>query len=106
LSRPASLSGKGALFVIVSGIAATIGQVLLTYAYQRGHTMLVSLLGYSRVVFTALLGLAIWGYRPTLAAWLGMILVVASGAMATFSVRDAPALPHAETCSRSPARIL
>src|SRR6185437_6164234 len=57
----------------------------LTLAYQRGHTMLVALLGYSQIVFTSVLGMALWNDRPTLLGWVGMGLVVASGVVATRS---------------------
>jgi S-adenosylmethionine uptake transporter len=87
LSHPASITLTGAVYVVVAGLAATIGQVLLTHAYQRGHTILVSLLGYSQVVFTTLMGIFIWGHQPALTSWLGMLLVIVSGAVATVYVR-------------------
>jgi drug/metabolite transporter (DMT)-like permease len=90
LSHPESLSIAGAVYVILSGVTATIGQVFQTHAYQRGHTILVSLLGYSQVVFTTLLGIVIWDQKPAMTSWLGMLLVIASGAMATLRIRSAP----------------
>lgn len=56
--------------------------MLLTLAYQRGVTLLVSLLGYSQVVFSSLLGIMLWNARPTTQSWLGMGLVIVSGAVA------------------------
>ena len=47
--------------------------------------MLVALLGYSQIVFTSVLGMALWNDRPTLLGWVGMGLVVASGVVATRS---------------------
>jgi drug/metabolite transporter (DMT)-like permease len=77
----------GAAYLAAMGVFATAGQVLLTLAYQRGHTLLVSLLGYSQVVFTTLLGIALWGERPGVGSWLAIALIVASGAGATIFMR-------------------
>jgi drug/metabolite transporter (DMT)-like permease len=77
----------GAAYLAAMGVFATAGQVLLTLAYQRGHTLLVSLLGYSQVVFTTLLGIALWGERPGAGSWLAIALIVASGAGATIFMR-------------------
>jgi len=87
LSHPASLDGEGALYVLGAGLAGIAGHVMLTLAYQRGHTMLVSLLGYSQIVFTSLLGVVMWNDRPSLPAWIGMGLVMVSGIVARMTIR-------------------
>jgi drug/metabolite transporter (DMT)-like permease len=101
LSNPGALRPAGAVYVIGAGMGATIGQLMLTHAYQRGHTMLVSLLGYSQVVFTSLLGILIWNDRPALMSWMGMILVIASGAIATMFAQPAAA-PRQAGASMAP----
>jgi drug/metabolite transporter (DMT)-like permease len=87
LSDPGDMELRGAAYLAAMGVFATIGQVLLTLAYQRGHTLLVSLLGYSQVVFTTLLGIALWGERPGVSSWLAIALIVASGGVATVFMR-------------------
>jgi S-adenosylmethionine uptake transporter len=87
LSHPASLGPVAAVYVLGAGLAGIAGHVMLTLAYQRGHTMLVALLGYSQIVFTSLLGMAMWNDRPGLLAWVGMGLVMASGSVARRSSR-------------------
>ena len=69
--------------VLAMGVAGALGQGLLTLAYQRGHALTVSLLGYSQVVFTTLLGIVLWQDHPGLATWLGIALIVGSGALST-----------------------
>ena len=86
-SKPAQIDLHGALCLLGVGVFATIGQVLLTLAYQHGHTMLVSLLGYSQVVFTTLIGIALWGDHPGLNGWLAISLIIASGLAAKMFVR-------------------
>ena len=95
LSDPYSLDPDGVMYLCAVGALATFGQIMLTVAYQRGHTLLVSLLGYSQVVFTSLLAVVIWDDQPPLMSWMGMALIVLSGAAATIFVR--PAAAPAET---------
>lgn len=82
LSPGLSWPSEGTVYAIAAGGLATVGQVMLTLAYQRGIAMLSSLLGYSQVVFTSLIGIALWNDKPALGSWLGMALIVASGAAA------------------------
>ena len=79
-----------AAYLVAIGVFATLGQVMLTFAYQRGHTLLVSLLGYSQVIFATLFGIVLWGEHPHMSSWLAMALIVASGIVATVFVRSAP----------------
>ena len=83
-SAPDSLDTQGALYIVGSGLLATLGQLMITLAYQHGQTLFISLLGYSQVIFASLLAMALWNDRLPLPSWLGMALIVASGAVATF----------------------
>jgi drug/metabolite transporter (DMT)-like permease len=87
LSDPGQIELRSAAYLAAMGVFATVGQLLLTLAYQRGHTLLVSLLGYSQVVFSTLLGIALWGEHPGVSSWLAITLIVASGAGATIFTR-------------------
>jgi drug/metabolite transporter (DMT)-like permease len=84
-----SLDAIGLAYVIAVGALATLGQYMLTLAYQRGHTLIVSLLGYSQVVWTSLIGIFLWDNSPTASAWLGMALVIASGAIGPLAALSA-----------------
>jgi drug/metabolite transporter (DMT)-like permease len=86
----ARITLAGLASVAVVGVFATVGQVMLTLAFQRGQTLLTSLLGYSQVIFTSLIGVALWDDHPGLGAWLAMGLIIASGAVATWFMRSAP----------------
>jgi S-adenosylmethionine uptake transporter len=89
-SDPGQMHWRAAVYLTAMGVFATVGQVLLTLAYQRGHTLLVSLLGYSQVIFATLFGIGLWGEQPRASSWLAMALIVASGVAATVFVRSAP----------------
>lgn len=92
MSPPGTVSRRGTAYVMAGATLATIGQIMLTLAYQRGHTFLVSLLGYSQVVFTSVLGIALWGESMTVLACCGMALIIVSGFAATASM-PAPVTP-------------
>jgi drug/metabolite transporter (DMT)-like permease len=87
LGNPGKMTARGWLAVLAAATCAVIGQIMLTLAYQRGHTLLVSMLGYSQVVFTSVLGLLVWRDELSLLSWLGMALVIFSGAIATTFAR-------------------
>jgi drug/metabolite transporter (DMT)-like permease len=95
LTHPLAIDLAGLLYVCSAAAFATVGQWMITVAYQRGHAPLMSLLGYSQVVFTTLLGIALWSDKPPMTSWLGMALIIGSGAVAIFFVRppDAAAIP-------------
>lgn len=64
-----------------------IGQSLISHAYRGRETLLVSMLGYSLVVFTALLGALMWKDRLSADAWFGILLIIGSGAFASMRRR-------------------
>jgi S-adenosylmethionine uptake transporter len=72
-----------ALWLIPVGALAALGQLCMTRAYTRGATMLVANLQYSGIVFAALYGIALFGERLPLIGWAGMLLIIASGILAT-----------------------
>jgi drug/metabolite transporter (DMT)-like permease len=70
-----SLSG-----VVICGL---VGQLAMTRAYKDGNKFLAASLAYLTVVFSALLGWAIWGDSVGVTGVLAMSLIVLSGVLAT-----------------------
>jgi drug/metabolite transporter (DMT)-like permease len=64
------------------GVCATAGQLLLTRAYALAPAAQVGPFTYTVVVFSALLGWALWGEVPGPWASLGTVLVVVAGILA------------------------
>ena len=60
-------------------ILGTIGQVLLTRAYGKGRPLVSAALSYSGIVFSAVLGIVVFGDRLPLLSWLGIALIVVAG---------------------------
>lgn len=75
-------SGNVALLLGVGGFGG-LGQLAMTRAYGKGSTLVAAALSYSGIVFSSVLGILIWGDVLPLAAWLGIVLIVAAGIVAT-----------------------
>lgn len=73
---PAALDLPAVLGV---GLFATLGQLLMTHAYQADEAPGVAAAGYATVVFSMLLGWLIWSEIPTAGACLGGALLVGAG---------------------------
>ena len=93
--------GWPALWLLPIGILAAAGQLCMTRAYasaktQRG-TLVVANLQYSGIVFAAVYSVALFGDQLPPIAWLGMVLIVGSGIVATIlRARAAPGTPAEE----------
>ena len=70
-----------------TGFLATIGQVMLTFAYQQGKPLVVAALGYSQVVFAVLFGILIWYDTIPVHVGLGILLIIVSGIMTSATQR-------------------
>jgi drug/metabolite transporter (DMT)-like permease len=66
-------------------VAGTAGQLFMTYAFGRGHPLVAAALSYSTVVFSSVLGIALWNDTLTLQSWLGIALIIAAGIAAVRS---------------------
>ena len=78
-----SLQTSASWWLLPIGVLASIGQISMTKAYGTGATLLAANLQYMGIVYSALLGLVVFGDQITLVGWLGMALIIASGALAT-----------------------
>jgi S-adenosylmethionine uptake transporter len=86
-----------ALWLLAVGVLATLGQLCITRAYNKGATLVVANLQYSGIVFGAMYSIALFGDAISTAGWVGMALIVASGIAATVLRSTAePALPAEE----------
>jgi S-adenosylmethionine uptake transporter len=79
--------------ILLFGVAAfaTLAQLAMTRAYKRGKAFVSASLAYSTVIFASLFGMLIWGEVLSVAAWLAIGLIVASGIFAAGFSRANPA---------------
>ncbi|MDF0605942.1 DMT family transporter [Neisseriaceae bacterium TC5R-5] len=64
------------------GVTGLLGQLAMTQAFKEGRKYLVASFSYLTVLFSALLGVWLWGDVLGLTAWLAMLLIVGSGLLA------------------------
>lgn len=51
-----AMEADALMTVLGVGALATLGQFMMTFAYQHGETLVSASLGYSQVIFSSLLG--------------------------------------------------
>jgi len=90
-SHPTEIDRPTLELLLLTAFFATLAQVMQTRAYEHRNTLLVSLLGYSQVLFTSVLGVLLWGDLPTSGWWMGMVLVSGAGAGAVVASRGSAA---------------
>lgn len=80
---------REAMLLLGVGVGAAIGQFGLTLAYRYAPAAGVSIYSYATIVFSALLGLAIWGEVPDVLSLVGGLLILAGGTLAFVAERRA-----------------
>ena len=89
--------------LLAMGFVATLAQLAMTRAYHSGNTLVVGAFAYSTVIFAALIGLFFFGEKLPLLAWLGMMVIMASGLLAGLGIRDASATDPTSNLPTLPA---
>lgn len=69
-------------YLLGVGVSAMVGQLLMTHAYKVGKKFMVAALSYLGVVLSTLYGVVGFGEVLPLMAFVGIVLVVASGVLA------------------------
>ena len=78
---------EGGLQLLGVGVFATFAQLAMTRSYRKGNAMVSASLAYSAVIFASLFGVLIWGEHLGIDAWLAIVLIVASGIVASLLSR-------------------
>jgi S-adenosylmethionine uptake transporter len=90
--------GQALAWLIPIGVLASLGQWAMTRAYSRGSTLLVANLQYTGIVFAAAYSRLLFGEQVAPIGWVGIVLIVASGVIATvLRTRALPTVVAAET---------
>ena len=80
--HPLTLSAIGLMLGV--GFFAVLAQLAITRAYGYGKTLLAANLNYSGILFASFYGAILWQDVITLPTLFGMLLIVISGAYATW----------------------
>lgn len=69
------------LWLALIGVAGTVGQMLMTYAYQIANPGQIGPYTYSAVIYAAIMGWLFWGEALLLTTVIGSVLIVVSGVL-------------------------
>jgi len=90
------VSWTAAAWVIPIGILASLGQWCMTRAYRKGATLVVASMQYAGIVFSVIYSLLLFGDHIAPIGWAGIVVIVASGILATILRSRAIPNPPAE----------
>lgn len=76
------------VFLLILGVAGTMGQLLMTKAYSLAPASKVGVFTYASVVFAALLGFIIWHESLKLNFYVGSALIVFAGLVTLLKKRS------------------
>jgi len=71
--------GDAWLWLLAVGLFGSLGQLGLTWAYQRAPVTQVSPFGYTSLLFAGLAGFLLWNEVPDILGIVGMILITTAG---------------------------
>ena len=75
---------QGLLLLLVVGLTAAGAQIAMTRAYRLGNTLVTANLQYVGIVFSSILDVVIWHDTLHWLSWLGIVVILSSGVIATF----------------------
>ena len=84
------IDAEGAGLLLGVGSFGAAAQLCMTRAYKQGRTVVTATLAYSTVIFSSVFGIWIWGEQLPLISWLGIGVIIASGALTSALARAAP----------------
>lgn len=86
---PTPLSPRSLALLLANGVLATVAQWMMTRAFAIGRPLANATLQYSGIVFSYLLGVALFSDRLSAVALAGIVLIVGAGIVAT-TLRSTP----------------
>ena len=72
----APMSYKQLVFLILAGLAATVGQFGITSAYKYAPAKKLSVFDYVQVIFAAMWGILFFGEIPTVMSVIGYVIII------------------------------
>jgi drug/metabolite transporter (DMT)-like permease len=67
------------IWLLAVGLFGSLGQLGLTWAYQRAPVTQVSPFGYTGLIFAALIGFLVWDELPDILGLTGMLFITSAG---------------------------
>lgn len=66
-------------WILLLGITGTVGQLMLTAAFQRASVAVIAPVDYTHMIWAVLYGYIFWGHLPGINTWIGTAVIVTSG---------------------------
>jgi bacterial/archaeal transporter family protein len=86
-SKLPTLHGKAVWMIVLSGVAGAVSWLFYFRAIQLGHVSQVAPIDKLSMPFAVVLAVLLLGDRPGLWNWLGVILIVAGGYLASLPAK-------------------
>ncbi len=83
-----AMTGAIWIAVLAAAVTVSVAYVFITLALRTGEVSAVAPFRYTRILFAMALAWLVFGERPDLAVWLGLLLIVASGLYAFWRERQ------------------
>ena len=80
--------------MVLTGVAAGVGHLLLTYAFRLAPSSVLAPLDYTGLIWSVVFGYFVFGDWPVFVTWIGMALIVSAGLFMVFRETRAAAEPN------------
>lgn len=88
------------LVLVIMGLLAVIGQVMMTNGYRLSPAARIGPIGYANVLFSTLLGWLFWGEIPDSLTWIGAVFICLAGIVTSYQRQIIVAAPGTVHSSR------
>jgi drug/metabolite transporter (DMT)-like permease len=78
------------IYILWLGVAALFGQYFVTKAYGADKAGIVSVFGYSNIIFSVFIGMALGDAFPNIVSWAGICCIIFSGTIISLVKRRVP----------------
>jgi drug/metabolite transporter (DMT)-like permease len=77
------------IFILIMGLTALFGQYFVTRAYGSDKAGIVSVFGYSNIIYSVFIGMALGDAFPDWMSWAGIACIIVSGMIIALVKRNA-----------------
>lgn len=84
--------GINCFWILLMGLAALFGQYFVTRSYGADKAGIVSVFGYSNIIYSVFIGMLLGDAFPDWMSWAGIICIIASGVIITLVKSKKPAV--------------
>lgn len=72
------------MYLLGVGVFCFLGQLLLTYSFQKGKVSVLAPITYATIIYSGIFDWLIWNHLPTILTYVGVILIVVGAMLALY----------------------